>query len=67
MGAVCYQKSGCPGFGVCTTHLESFSPLGSPLAPNVLFLGYSYLEGTYEWLRHTWFGTGRGIGDPSTF
>jgi hypothetical protein len=35
---------------VCTTHLESFSPLGSPLALNDLFLGYSYLEGGYECL-----------------
>jgi hypothetical protein len=30
--------------------LESFSLLGSPLALKDLFLGYSYLEGSYEWL-----------------
>jgi hypothetical protein len=50
MGAVCYQRSGCPSLGVCTTHLESFSLLGSPLALKDLVLGYSYLEGSYEWL-----------------
>jgi hypothetical protein len=50
MGAVCYQRFGCPDLGVCTTHLESFSLLGSPLALKDLFLGYSYLEGSYEWL-----------------
>jgi hypothetical protein len=42
-GAVCYQRSGCPGLDVCTTHLESFSLLGSPLALKDLFLGHSYL------------------------
>jgi hypothetical protein len=35
---------------MCTTHLESFSLLGNPLALKDLFLGYSYLEGSYEWL-----------------
>jgi len=49
MGAVCYQRSSCPGLGVCTRHLESFSLLGSPLSLKDLFLGYSYL-GSYEWL-----------------
>ena len=48
MGAVSYQRSGYPGMDVCTTHLESFSLLGSPLALKVLFFGYSYLEGSNE-------------------
>jgi hypothetical protein len=45
-----YERYGLPDIGVCTRHLESFSLLGSPLALNDLFLRYSYLEGSYEWL-----------------
>jgi hypothetical protein len=31
MGAVCYQRLGCPDLGVCTSRFEPFSPQLGPL------------------------------------
>jgi hypothetical protein len=65
MGAVCYQRFGCPDMDVYRSRFEPSSCLLGPLVVESLPLGYKSIQGAFQELWREWLRVGRGIGDSS--
>jgi hypothetical protein len=55
MGAVCYQRLGCPDLGVCTSGFEPLSYVLGPWAVDASFVSYKGIQGALEelWISGT--------------